>query len=163
MKKFIILGLFGLLLISSFSLAQHHPDPEYERYSALNMNVQCNIAFTGPEDCSPCPPTPSLLDYAYGYGTTLGYSPAQLAQITDMNNTLDAHSTALWVYLDAGNYAAFMTRLSSTYTDLRTAKHMYRSTMKQYVKAEYSRIPEVISDYDGARSNYMACLGGCPR
>ena len=100
----------------------------------------------------------SLLDSAYDYGTTMGYGPAQLQEITDLQAALAAHDAALYTYLANDQYLPFMAELVTTNNDLTEAKQMYGSIMKEYVRGDYSRISPVISDYQTFYNTYLNCV-----
>ena len=100
----------------------------------------------------------SLLDSAETYGTTMGYSPAQLQEITDLQAALAVHDTALYTYLGNDQYLPFMAELVATNNDLTEAKQMYGSIMKEYVRGDYSRISPVISDYQTFYNTYLNCV-----
>ena|GEM_PF-4706667 len=149
MNKGIILGLFGLLLLSSISFAML-PSPQQMWMWTMYDHASCGVDFTADEG--------GLLNQAWGYGTDMGYSPEQLAEFSDLAATLDNHDAQLFTYFMNNQYPQFLSELVTTNADIATAKSMYRTTMKQYVRADYSRIPSVVSDYNDEYSDYLVCV-----
>ncbi len=152
MNKGIFLGLFGLLILSSLSFAWEPTTPEQWWMATMYDHTRCAIQFTATGMGG------SLLESAYDYGTTMGYSAAQLDEIEDLAVALEVHQVNLYTYMANKQYLPFMAELVATNADLAEAKQMYGNIMKEYVRGDYSRISPVVSEYQSQYNNYLDCV-----
>lgn len=154
MKKFVFLGMFGLVFLMGVSFAWAPANPLQAWMAGMWEHTHCGVMFSASAEGS------SLLERAYGYAATMGYSPEELQEIEDSMDALVAHDAQLFEYMNNNQYSQFTAELASTNTDLVAAKGTYGRIMKEYVGEDHSRISEVVSDYEWAHMGYLACEGG---